>query len=163
MSRTEVIRIRRPESVADDIARLNGEIMRRAYEIFEGRGGINGSDLDDWLSAERELVWKPAIELSEKNNEFLLTVAVPGVDPKDIQVEATTEDIVIKAEVHHEHPDSEGVHSCEFQCGSVFRTIHFPKTIDVNAIKAEFKHGILKIHAPVSEDQAARKIEISAA
>lgn len=32
MSRTEVVRIRRPESVADDVASLNERIMRRAYQ-----------------------------------------------------------------------------------------------------------------------------------
>jgi hypothetical protein len=32
------------------------EIARRAYELFMARGGAHGSDLDDWLLAESELV-----------------------------------------------------------------------------------------------------------
>ncbi len=31
------------------------EIARRAYEIFLGRGGNDGHDLEDWLQAEAEL------------------------------------------------------------------------------------------------------------
>lgn len=31
------------------------EIRRRAHEIYLERGGTDGSDLDDWLQAEREL------------------------------------------------------------------------------------------------------------
>jgi hypothetical protein len=31
------------------------EIRKRAFEIHIERGGIHGSDLDDWLQAEREL------------------------------------------------------------------------------------------------------------
>ncbi len=31
------------------------EIARRAYEIFVGRGGNDGHDLQDWLQAEAEL------------------------------------------------------------------------------------------------------------
>ena len=31
------------------------DIARRAYEIYESRGGTDGADLDDWLQAEREL------------------------------------------------------------------------------------------------------------
>jgi len=31
------------------------EIARRAYDIFEERGRLQGHDLDDWLQAEREL------------------------------------------------------------------------------------------------------------
>jgi DUF2934 family protein len=31
------------------------EISRRAYQLYEARGGANGSPLDDWLEAERQL------------------------------------------------------------------------------------------------------------
>ena len=30
-------------------------VARRAYEIYQGRGGNHGADLDDWLEAERQL------------------------------------------------------------------------------------------------------------
>jgi len=160
MSRTEAVRIRRQQSVADDIAQVADRITRRAHEIFE-RGG--GSDLDNWLAAENEVVWKPAIELRETKSDFLLTVAVPGVDPKEIEVEATPRDVVIKADIHHEHSEDKGtVHSCEFMCGSMFRSIHLPKKVNPEAVKAEYKNGILKIQAPLSKEQT-RKIEIDAA
>jgi Protein of unknown function (DUF2934) len=31
------------------------QVAKRAYEIFQSRGGYHGADLDDWLEAEREL------------------------------------------------------------------------------------------------------------
>lgn len=31
------------------------EIAHRAYELYEQRGGVHGRDLEDWLTAEREL------------------------------------------------------------------------------------------------------------
>jgi succinate dehydrogenase flavin-adding protein (antitoxin of CptAB toxin-antitoxin module) len=33
----------------------DNDIARRAYELYEQRGGVHGHDLDDWLQAEREL------------------------------------------------------------------------------------------------------------
>ena len=33
----------------------NEDIAKRAYEIFLARGASHGSDLEDWLQAEREL------------------------------------------------------------------------------------------------------------
>ncbi len=30
-------------------------VARRAYEIYQNRGGSHGADLDDWLEAERQL------------------------------------------------------------------------------------------------------------
>lgn len=32
------------------------EISRLAYQLYEARGGVNGSPLDDWLEAERQLI-----------------------------------------------------------------------------------------------------------
>ena len=32
-----------------------GEVSRRAYEIYETRGGLDGHDIDDWLLAEGEV------------------------------------------------------------------------------------------------------------
>jgi hypothetical protein len=39
-------------------------IARRAYEIFERRGGVHGADLDDWLQAEQQLRGETAAERS---------------------------------------------------------------------------------------------------
>lgn len=38
-----------------DIGAEHDAIARRAYEIYRSRGGSHGSDVDDWLEAEREL------------------------------------------------------------------------------------------------------------
>ena len=35
---------------------LEEEIRRRAYEIYEERGGISGDEHGDWLRAEREVL-----------------------------------------------------------------------------------------------------------
>ena len=43
--------IRNPsgEIVPDDL------VAKRAYELYEGRGGRHGADFDDWLEAERQI------------------------------------------------------------------------------------------------------------
>lgn len=35
---------------------LESEIRRRAYELYQRRGTSGGSEADDWLSAEREVM-----------------------------------------------------------------------------------------------------------
>jgi len=39
---------------------LKDGIARRAYEIYVQRGGQNGTDVEDWLKAEKEITAKPA-------------------------------------------------------------------------------------------------------
>jgi HSP20 family protein len=161
---TETLPIKKTQSIFDEMEKMRDRIMRRAYEIFEGNGHSFGKDLDDWLKAERELLRKPAIELREKDDEFLIDVAVPGIEAKDLDIEVTPEDLLVKGETHHEHKEEKGkVHTSEFESGSVFRTIHFPKKIDPDKVKAEFKNGVLHLKAPVAEEQRAKKVEIEAA
>jgi hypothetical protein len=49
---------KRPNGAANggiDDMNDSDKVARRAYEIYESRGGQHGSDLDHWLEAEREL------------------------------------------------------------------------------------------------------------
>jgi DUF2934 family protein len=33
----------------------DSDVARRAYELYQARGGEHGHDVDDWMEAEREL------------------------------------------------------------------------------------------------------------
>ena len=156
--------IRKPSSIFDDIKKIQDRIMQRAYEIFERNGSTLGRDLDNWAQAERELVWKPAFELCEKDGQFQLEVALAGVEAKDIDIEVTPEDIVLTTNTRHQHTEHKGViHHCEFEAGSMFRAIHLPKKINPDKVKAEFKNGLLRLTAQVSEEVRARIIKPEAA
>ena len=49
----KVSRARKTDTV--DLASLHEQIAARAYELFTARGYQHGHDVEDWLSAEREL------------------------------------------------------------------------------------------------------------
>src|ERR1700693_1194498 len=74
-----ILPIKKTESIFDELEHMQDRIMHRAYDLFERRGGMFGGDLDDWLTAEHELVWKPPVEMTEKAKEFSLRIAMPGV------------------------------------------------------------------------------------
>lgn len=38
------------------------ECAQRAYELYLARGGENGRDLEDWLTAERELLERRTLQ-----------------------------------------------------------------------------------------------------
>ena len=161
---SETVPIKKTVSLFDELNLMRERIMQRAFEIFDSNGQVFGRDLDDWLQAERELTWNPSIELEEKDNEFRLLIGVPGVDPKDIDIEVTAEDILVKAEVRHEHEEKKGkVHVCEFASGNFFRTIHLPKRIDPDKVKAEFKSGMLTLKAEIAEEVQAKNISVGVA
>ena len=160
----ESVAVRKLSSILDEMNQMQDRIMRRAYDLFEQRGHFFGRDLDDWLRAERELLWKPALELRETDGEFVLEAVVSGVDPKDVDIEVTPEDIVLKADIQHEHEEKKGtVHICEFQSGRMFRSIHLPKRINPDKVKAEIKNGLLILKVEIAEEAHAKKIMLGAA
>ena len=157
----EPVAIRKISSILDEMTEMQDRIMRRAYDM---NGRSFGRDLDHWLQAERELLWKPTLELRETDGEFVLEAAISGVDPKDIDIEVTPEDIVLKADIQHEHEEKKGtVHICEFQSGRMFRSIHLPKRIKPDKVKAEIKNGLFKLQAEIAEEARAKKIKAEAA
>ena len=149
----DTVPIRKPASIFDQMRDMQEKIMRRAYEIFEHTGNTQGRDLENWAQAERELVWRPAFELTEKDGQFQLEAAMAGVDAKDIDIEVTPEDIVLKASTKHDHTEHKGtVHYCEFASGNMFRSIHLPKRINPDKVRAEFKNGLLRLTADIAQE-----------
>jgi len=123
-------------------------IRRRAFELFERRNGSNGTDLDDWLQAEREVAFEPA-ELVDEDKAFKARVALPGFEAKDIEVSATPDAILIQAESAHTHEGCEGdVCFCEFSGKNVFRRFDLPAPVDVDKVTATVDKGILQVTAP---------------
>jgi HSP20 family protein len=160
------IEVRKSDTVFDDLDRLHQAISRRAYDLFRNGGALwgGGGALADWLTAERELVSRPAVELRQKNSQFEVLAALPGVEAKDLDVQITPEDVLIKAEATHEHATDVGtVHLCEFEGGKIFRSVHFPEKIDPESAKAEYRNGMLHLTATIAKAAAAQKIEIKAA
>jgi HSP20 family protein len=151
------------DSITDQLEQLHQRIARRAYDLFRGRDGW-GDAFGDWFSAEQELISKPAVELREHDGTFTVAAALPGVDAKDITVDITPQDIVIKAATEHKHTDDQGqVHRCEFTAGQFFRSLPFPTTVDATKAKADYRNGMLNITVPIAPEAKAQRVNIKAA
>ena len=158
------LRARKVRTVMDDLEAMQKRIGDRAFEIFRSRGAQLGAALDDWLTAERQTVWKPAIEIYQRDNQLIIEAAVAGVEPRQLKIEATPGTLLIKADIEHTHTAAKGVvHVCEFQSGHLSRLVQLPATIDPDAVKAEYRNGLVRISAAIAAEQQARTVEIRAA
>ena len=140
-----------------EMGALLDQIARRAYEIYLERGALAGRDLDNWLAAEQEMVWTPAIEVLQRNGELMVQVAIAGIEPDDFTVRLTEEHLLIKSERTHAHRDEgDVVHACEFRSGPVFRIIHFPKRVDPATVEVDYRNGLLRLKAALAKQEVAR-------
>jgi len=163
MARNDIA-LHKAETILNELDQLHTAISRRAYDLFRDRGSLWSGPLADWLDAERQLVWKPAIELRQKNGQFEVLAATPGVEAKDLDVQITPEDMLIKADIHHKHAPEEGaVQVCEFIAGQLFRSIHFPEKVDPDSATAEYRNGMLRVTASIAKPAGQKKVAITTA
>ncbi|MDH3304356.1 MAG: Hsp20 family protein [Gammaproteobacteria bacterium] len=169
MSNLKVQKVRSPEDrklpVFKEFDEIADQIRVRAYNLFANRGFSMGNDVDDWLSAQREICW-PTAELVEEDDEFEIKVALAGFEPKEISVTATPREIIVKAAHNDKRKEGdEKVRWSEFRSNDVYRQIALPSDIDVDKIEAEFEHGMLEIEAPKKKGKsaAAKKIKVTKA
>jgi HSP20 family molecular chaperone IbpA len=142
------------------------QIRARAYELFRGRGYGAGRALDDWLTAERECNWL-ATELVERDQDFVLSVALPGFEPADVSLTATPRALFIQAKMKSERKDEARkgeakVHWSEFRTADVCRRVEFGQDIDVGKVTATLKSGLLRVVARKAE-KPSKPVAVSAA
>ena len=136
------------ESVADEVDAMQRHIASRAEELHDPRRG--GQPLDDWLAAERETIWRPAMEVQQSNGTYVVEAALAGLEPRQIDVRVAPGDVLISANVHHRHQHTGDALLCEFSTGPLFRSYHFAHPVDPVRTRAEYKNGLLRITAPLA-------------
>lgn len=138
------------------------KIRKRAFELFERRGGVPGFDLEDWLQAEHDLFWVPQAELTENEAEFKLKVGVPGFEPKDLDITAQPYEILIQGRTEKtEEKTEKGIAYSEFGAKSLYRRFVFATPVDVGSVAANVEKGMLIITAP-KKKEAGKKIAVAA-
>ena len=136
-----------PEQIIAENEQVQARIRQRAYEISVNRGHA-GREVEDWLAAESEIISVPPVELAEKADAFLVRVPVAGVDPEDIEVLTTSDQVLIKAGSHSHEAESAVIHICEFKAAPLFRVLKFPEAVDTKGFKVQSQNGLLTITAP---------------
>ena len=148
------------DSLAEQVEAIQGRIASRAHELWMTRGASLGCALDDWLHAERETVWRPPVEVRRENGAFLVEAALAGVEPSQLDVQASSDELVLAAPLHHDHATPAGeVLTCEFARGPLFRSVRFPEPVDPRRVKAEIRNGLLRVTAPLA---GRTKVEVTA-
>ncbi len=146
-----------PESFVDEIQALSDRIRRRAFDLFERRGGVDGFAVDDWLNAEQDLLLRPQSELVEKDGTFKLRISATGFGPGDVKVIAQPEALIVKASASHNHEKKEeNVHFCEFDEKTLYRRFDLPHRIAIDNVTASLDNGILELLAPKTTEEPVK-------
>jgi len=104
---------------------------------------------------------EPAVDMYEKDNKIIVEVEVPGVDPKDINVEIEDKTLRISGKTEKkEEVKEKDYYRKEIRKGSFERVISLPAEVKEDEVEATMEDGILKIVLPKEKVSAPKKIKI---
>jgi HSP20 family protein len=110
-------------------------------------------------------IFTPAINayVDRDNKRFICQVALPGIEPQDVQIQVQGNILSIHAErrISNESKDANYSHS-EMVYGWFERDIHLPEGTDAEKVTAEARNGVIEISAPMSAAALPRKVEVKA-
>jgi len=130
-------------------------LFERDDEFFGGFG----------LAPTWETGWSafsPQVDIVDSEKEIKVSVELPGLDEKDIEVTLSRDTLTISGEKHQEKEDKgKNYYRMERSYGSFKRAIPIPCEVKAEAIDATFKNGVLSIVLPkATEGQCRQKITV---
>jgi HSP20 family molecular chaperone IbpA len=129
-----LIQVRIADDLVEAIEDMYDQVTERAYEIFRERGAIGTIDLEDWLTAEQQLLIKPGVRIEETDSQVTVRIWVGEVCPVDLEVVVTPDAMLLQAEN-------------SLNGKKIFRAVEFPRRIMVNKAEARFLNGCLVLTA----------------
>jgi HSP20 family protein len=115
----------------------------------------------DLLNTPAEKVWEPAVDIEEKDGEYLLKADLPGLKKDDIHVELHDGYLTLKGERTSEQEEKkDGYKRYERVYGSFERTFKVPEGITEKDIKAKYRDGVLELTVPAPKAEKPKAIDI---
>ena len=107
----------------------------------------------------------PAVNIREDEKNYVLDLAVPGIDKKDLKIDMNEDVLTISSETKNESEDSkDGYKRKEFSYSAFCRSFYIPENVNREKIEANYKDGILTVSLPKQDEEKTkitRQIEIS--
>ena len=103
----------------------------------------------------------PAMDLYEKDGNYILELAVPGYEPGEINAEVNAGTVTVTGS-HAERTEKKEAkfYRKEIRKGSFTRTVTLPQDIDAEKVDAKVEKGVLTLTLTPLKPIAAKKIEI---
>lgn len=109
----------------------------------------------------RDMGFTPACDTRETEDHYLLSMDLPGVDEKDINIEKLGDRLVIKGQRHHQF-EEKGENSLNFErtYGQFQRAFMLPQGVNQDQLQAHFENGVLSVAIPKPEAEQKKTIPI---
>jgi HSP20 family protein len=105
--------------------------------------------------------WAPAVDIHETGHELVVKADLPGVQPEELDVRVENNILTIRGERKFEKKVNEDNYlRVERSYGSFSRSFSLASTVNTEAIKAEYKDGVLTLSIPKREEAKPKQIKV---
>eukprot|EP01037_Dinobryon_pediforme_P009497 gene9497-9577_t len=120
------------------------DLQNQIENVFDGFAMGRG-----FLSTAPDSNFMPAMDISETGDAIEVLAELPGVDPKDVEINLTGQTLTIRGEKKSEK-ESKGqrYYTMERSYGSFMRSFDLPFMADPAKVEASYDKGQLKVHVP---------------
>lgn len=134
--------------------RPNSDLMSKRFS------DIMDEFFNDAVAARRDS-FVPSIDISETEEQFLISAELPGMKKDDITINLENGRLSISGERSFENEEKgKTFHRVETKYGSFSRSFQLPDNVDENSINAKYEDGLLNISIDKQEDKVKKQIEI---
>lgn len=103
-----------------------------------------------------------SLDVVENGDTYVIKAAVPGVDPKDVEISVEEDILTIRGEFNKQEETTEETYlRREIRSGSFLRQLRLPPTVEPEKAQASFEHGMLTLSIPKKAEARARSIKIT--
>jgi HSP20 family protein len=115
------------------------------------------------LSQESNLTaWAPAVDIFENEHELVVKADLPDVKPEELDIRVENNILTIRGERKFEKKvDEKNYLRVERSYGSFARSFSLANTVNSEAIKADYKDGVLTLTIPKREEAKPKQIRVS--
>jgi HSP20 family protein len=103
----------------------------------------------------------PPVNVWEDGDCLYADVELPGVDPKEIEIEVVGNVLTLRGEKKHEREEEgKGFHYIERRYGGFNRSIELPTSVDSEKVSAAYKNGVLTVTLPKHPESKPKRIAV---
>ena len=150
----------KPPSVAEDDYPGRSVMTSMRQEIDKLFDDFAHRTPASWFGAEAVL---PTVDVAESDDALEVTVELPGVEEKDIDIDVTGDILTIRGEKKQEEEEkNKHYHRVERRYGSFRRSMRIPFQIDADQVSAVYDKGVLRVTLakPDEVKERSHKIEV---
>ena len=106
--------------------------------------------------------WAPAVDIYETENELVVKADLPDISEKDLDVRVENNMLTIRGERKFEKKVEEDNYlRVERTYGAFSRSFSLPNTVNNEAIKADYKNGVLTVTLPKRAESKPKQVKVN--